>query len=346
MSFDTDTSDDRSRVLLIGMGVTTATALESLVERFDVVGLVRAFAPEADACDATVRDALARGVRVYPDTSLKAVRSHVSDLKPDCVVVSSYGRILPADLLAQSRFVNVHYAPLPQYRGRANVNWALINGEPCAGISIHTIVPGLDAGNLLFQQTIPIAETDTVADLYERLNAIQRDALGDAVARFLAGDEGLPQDERRATYGCTRIPEDGEIDWTASTTTIHRLVRALVAPFPGAFTYWQGSRLRIWRAAPFADAPRYDGRVPGRVVSFSKKEGFVDVLTGDGVLRLWEVQLDDQPPVAASAVISSVQHTLGLRTADLLARIEQLERRLAELTTLQATRALPVPNGH
>jgi len=338
-------SSERTKVLLIGFGPTTASALDSLIERFDVVGLVR------DGEDAVCQRAQGLRITVYADGSLKALDALVSELQPACVVVSSFDRILPAALIARSRFVNVHYAPLPQYRGRANVNWALINGEQQAGISIHTIVPGLDAGNILYQQTIPIHDRDTVGDLYDRLNAIQRQELGRTVQRFLDGDAGAPQDEREATYGCTRLPEDGEIDWAAPTAAIDRLVRALTPPYPGAFTYLDRRSLRVWRAEPVRDAPRYVGRIPGRVVGCSKRYGFADVLTGDGVLRLHEVQLAGADRVCAAEVITSTRTTLGLRPSDLLRRIDELEARLAALSATAARNgvtpvAQPVTGHH
>lgn len=316
---------DRTRVFMIGLGVTASSALEALAEKFEVVGVVRAVLPNPGCRDEVIALASKLDLPVYHDTSLRTVRTLIENLHPDCVVVSSYDRILPADLLAQSRFINVHYAPLPEYRGRANVNWAIINGEKVAGISIHHMVPGLDAGNILFQETIRIGDTDTVATLYERLNAIQRRELGEAVTQLLAGAEGTPQDESRASYGCTRLPEDGEINWCWETTAIDRLIRALVLPYPGAFTWFEGRRLTIWSARPVADELRFAGRVPGRIVAISKSNGSVDVLTGDGVLRLFEVQHDNENRVPAASIIKSVKVTLGLRVADLLKRIEQLE---------------------
>src|SRR5205085_5985471 len=86
-----------------------------------------------------------------------------------------------------------------------------------------------------------------------------------------------------------RLPSDGEIDWSADTIAIDRLIRALSPPFPGAFTYFEGRELTISRAAPRLDAPAYDGRIPGRIVARSPDEGWVDVLTGDGVIRLIEI---------------------------------------------------------
>ena len=308
------------RILLIGQGITTLSALQSLLERFDVVGMVRS----SDAGDAAIRLAESSGVSLFADTSLAGATYAIKQTEPDAVVVSSYDRILPADLISARPFVNVHYAPLPRYRGRATVNWAIINGESRCAISIHSLVAGLDAGGILFQQFVPIGPSDTVTDLYEQLNAIQRDALAGAVARRLHGDEGQPQEESQATYACTRLPEDGEIDWSASTEAADRLVRALTDPFPGAFT-WLGLRRLVIRRAEPCRAPRYEGRVPGRVVRVDRSAGVVDVLTGDGVLRLHEVALDGGPPQRAADLITSVRQTLGLSVARLAAVLEARE---------------------
>lgn len=310
------------RVLLIGQGITAGSALQSLLGRFEVVGVIR----KNDPGDDVIRFADSSGVTLFPDTSLAGVARAIERTDPHAVVVSSYDRILPADLISGRPFVNVHYAPLPRYRGRATVNWAILNGESHCAISIHALAPGLDAGGILFQRAVPIGSADTVTDLYRRLNAIQRDELADAVARRLDGDEGVPQDESRATYTCTRLPDDGEIDWAAPTQTVHRLVRALTDPFPGAFTWLGLRRLVIRRAEPCGEM-RYEGRIPGRVVRVDRSTGVVDVLTGDGVLRLREVDLDGAGPQRAADVITSVRQTLGLSTAELITALDRREAR-------------------
>jgi methionyl-tRNA formyltransferase len=181
---------------------------------------------------------------------------------------------------------------------------------------------------MLYQQRIPIGADDTVEDLYIKLNGVQREVLGETVARYISGYEGEPQDETAATYGCARVPDDGEINWSDSTRQIYALVRALAPPYPGAHTYLDARRITILRASPLANAPRYAGRIPGRVVGRSRQKGHVDVLTGDGALRIYEVMAGDSVAGPASAFIGSTRQTLGLRTADLLARIELLESRL------------------
>ena len=323
------------RVFLLGMGPTAVTALESLAARFQVLAVIR---DGSAAPDPAVQGRAAElGVPVRPVDHAE-LENIIAQAQPDCVVISSYHRIIGPGVIAASKFINVHYSPLPRYRGRANVNWAIINGEREAAITIHTIVPELDAGNILYQEAIKIGPDDTVGDLYDRLNSLQRDNLGDAVARHLDGYAGIPQDESQATYGCTRVPADGEIDWSATTAKIYALIRALSPPYPGAHTYLGTRRLTIARARPVDGPPRYVGRVPGRVVGRAR-DAFVNVLSGDGALRIFEVSEQDGPVTPAAAVITSTKQTLGLRTADLLARLEELERRLSDLQAATARTA-------
>jgi methionyl-tRNA formyltransferase len=315
-------------VLLIGLGTTTFTALESLVDHCHVQGLIRNISPGDEELITLTQKA---GIPIFQDTSQSEIKSLVTKLQPDCVVVSSYNQILPQSLIELSTFINVHYSPLPQYRGRANVNWAMINDEPCAAISIHQIEPGLDEGNILFQQLIPIHFNDTISDIYDRLNAIQKQYLGETVVKAHSGYTGIPQNHLEASYGCTRLPEDGEINWSESTRKIDCLIRSLVHPFPGAHTYFQGEKLLIWQAESIENPPKYVGRIPGRIVSRSKTSGYVDVLTSDGVLRLLEVQLAGQDKTAAANIIKSVKTTLGLRMPELLNRIQILEKQIIQL---------------
>jgi methionyl-tRNA formyltransferase len=313
----------RPRVLLVGYGPTTRTALEGLLDTFDVVTLVRG------GDDDVTTAAAAAGVPVAQPQSPSELAQLVEQLSPDCTVVSSYDRILPASLLDRCPFVNVHYAPLPEYRGRANVNWAIINRETHAAVTVHTMAPGLDAGGILAQERVPIAPRETIGSLYQRLNDIQRRILPPAVRCRLSGDEGETQDESRATYGCTRVPADGEIDWRVGSDEIDALIRAVAAPYPGAFTFLGLRKVWVLDAEPAPHSRRYVGRIPGRLIATSATDGWTDVLTGDGVLRIHRVRCDGEELPAASVLRGSRQ-TLGIRTSDLLERIADLERQLVE----------------
>ena len=266
---------------------------------------------------------------MHSDLSIEGVERVVIQNSPDCVVVSSYDRILPSRILGHCRFVNVHYAALPEYRGRANVNWAIINGEPETAITIHVIAPGLDAGNILYQQRVPIGPDDTVRDLYTKLNEVQREVLGETVARYISGYEGEPQDETAATYGCTRIPGDGEINWASSTKQIYALIRALSPPYPGAHTYLDARRITVLRAVPAHECAALC-RPHSRAGWWAGHAGTatwtcLPAMACSGSTKWLRIT---PLPGQASAFIGSTKQTLGLRTADLLARIELLESRL------------------
>jgi methionyl-tRNA formyltransferase len=318
-----------ANVILIGLGITTHSALQSLLSTCNVQAVVRTL-DTSNPDDPVIALAQQAGIPIFSDVSQAAIKSLLFKFQPDCVVVSSYNQILPPALIQLSTFINVHYSPLPQYRGRANVNWAIINDEPYAAITIHRITPELDEGNILFQQLVLIRSSDTVADIYNQLNEIQQQHLGHTVLNGLNGNEGVPQDNSEATYCCTRLPEDGEIDWSASTRSIDCSVRALVAPFPGAYTYFQGEKMWIWKTKS-VHYPPYVGRIPGRVVGRSKTEGYIDVLTGDGILRIYEVQVEGRDKATAANVIKSVKSTLGLQKSDLLNRIQLLEQEIIRL---------------
>ena len=219
------------RILLLGMGPTALTALESLAQRFHVVGVVRSLA-DAPEDQLIAGRAAELSVPVQTDVdpaSVERVIDGRTGVHGDVVGQQDPG----PSVLARSRFVNVHYAALPRYRGRANVNWAIINGEPETAITVHAIHPGVDEGNILFQESVPLGPDDTVAEVYQRLNEVQRRELGATVERFLSGFAGVPQDKAESSYGCTRVDGDGEIHWSSSTRDVYALVRALAPPYPG-----------------------------------------------------------------------------------------------------------------
>ncbi len=319
------------KVLLFGMGPTALYALEGLAERFEVVAIVRDVKPGSEGDDEVWKRAEALGIPVVTDITMANVERLTAELRPDCAVVSSYDQVLPPRILALSRFVNVHYAPLPRYRGRAVVNWAVINGETEFAITIHVIAPGLDAGNILYQRRVPIGPDDTVGELYAAWNEHLRADLADVVDRHIDGYEGEKQDESAAVYGCTRVPSDGEINWSDSTDRIYALIRSLGPPYPWAYTFLNTRRIQVTKAEPLRDARSYIGRVPGRIVDRSRASGYVDVLTGDGVLRIHEVIADGLANGPAIAAIKSTRQTLGLRAEDLLPRIEALEEQIRQL---------------
>lgn len=318
-------------ILLIGFGITSCSALESLVSKVRVSGVVRDLVSATNEDESIVQLARLSNIPIFSYLSLSEIKNLIEKMQPDCVVVSSYEKVLPPSILKLSKFINVHYSPLPRYRGRSSVNWAMINDESHAAITIHQISPEPYGGNILFQQAIPIALDDTIGDLYERLNGLQREHLGETVIQLLKGYTGRRQEREWATYGCARLSEDDEIQWSDSTRKIDCLIRALTPPFTGAFTYYRAKKIFIREAIPMGDPPFYVGRIPGRIVNLSRSDGYIDVLTGDGILRIRKVQLEGGEITDAAKIIPSLKSTLGLQKSELLKRIHELEQELVEL---------------
>lgn len=171
-------------------------------------------------------------------------------LAPDVIVIWSYSMILPAAVIEVPRrgCVNVHGGLLPGYRGPHVLQWAIINGECETGVTLHHVDAGIDTGPVIAEERFPIGPEDDAG--------VVRGKLRDAGSRLLrqwwpaiaAGTAPrVPQDESRARYYSLRTPEDGRIDWSASAASIHNLVRALAAPWPGAFTLLGRDRLVLRR---------------------------------------------------------------------------------------------------
>lgn len=226
----------------------------------------------------------------------------------------------------------VHDSLLPDYRGFAPLNWAIINDEPKTGVSLFRISERMDGGEILLQREVPIGPSHTAPEVY--LGVCEATvAVVLAGYRLLADGHESPRSQDYATgsFTCARTPDDGCIDWTRSSRQIYNLVRALTFPYPGAYTHYRGQRLIVVSAEEVPNPPVYRGRIPGRVIRFVPSQG-AEVLTGDGILRLISVSTDGHTIMPAGDVIRSVKTGLGLTVSDLEQRVLELERRLEAMT--------------
>jgi len=158
-------------------------------------------------------------------------------LEPDLILVDSYSMLLAPEVLAVARrdALNVHGALLPAYRGANPTQWALLNDARETGVTIHVMSAEFDAGDVVAERRVPIRFDDTWVDIHGRIAEATEALLAEQLPGILAGAyERHPQDPALARHFRRRTPDDGWIDWDAGVLAIYNLVRALVAPNPGA----------------------------------------------------------------------------------------------------------------
>ena len=219
----------------------------------------------------------------------------------DVMVVVAFGQILPKEILEMTPYgcINVHASLLPKYRGAAPIQWAIIEGEEVTGVTTMQMDEGLDTGDMILKTEVPVAADETGESLHDKLAAAGA-AL--CVETLKALEDGTAvrekQGESPTAYAKMLTKELGDIDWAEPAVKIERLVRGLNS-WPSAYTHWNGKVMKIWRAA--AEVAETADVQPGTVVSV-ERESFA-VQTGDGVLRVLEVQMPGKKRMDAGAFL-------------------------------------------
>ena len=209
-------------------------------------------------------------------------------LSPEVIVVVAYGRILPPDILSIPKHgcINVHASLLPKYRGAAPIHWAIINGEKQTGITIMHMDEGLDTGDMILKEAIPINEDDTVGGVHDRLSFLGARLLVKTLDLLGRGQAPRMPQVGEPSYAPMLKSGDELIKWDSPARDIYNLVRGM-NPWPGARTYLSGKVLKIWRATVLAEGETT--LKPGQVLSCSR-DGII-VGAANGRLVITELQL-------------------------------------------------------
>ena len=237
----------------------------------------------------------------------KRFASRIADLKPDLLITAAYGRILGRSLLATPLLgcLNVHASLLPKLRGAAPINWAIINGDEEAGVSIMAMEEGLDTGPVYRSTAVQIGPQETAGDLTGRLAE-----LGSAVLMEVLGKieeiEPVPQDHSLATYAPALRKNDGRMDWAESAAALHAHVRGM-HPWPCASTLLEGQPIKV-HGARVVSSNGIAGKA-GEVTAHTA-DG-VDVACGKGVLRLTALQLPGKKRLDAARFITGCKIESG-----------------------------------
>jgi methionyl-tRNA formyltransferase len=238
------------------------------------------------------------GLPITQPESIKnndSFRAQLTALNPQAIIVVGYGRIIPQWMLDLPPLgnINLHASLLPKYRGAAPIQWAIARGETVTGVTTMKIDAGLDTGDILQQQEIPIAPNDTAETLAPKLAAVGAELMVETLRGLRAGSiHPRPQDHTQATLAPILKKEDGLIDFSRPAGEILNRMRGF-QPWPGAYSRFRNKNLQIWKAAASdRSLPSSQLRVEGDHLLVGCGEGTA--------IELLEVQLEGKKRTLAS----------------------------------------------
>lgn len=291
------------RVVFMGTPDIAATCLEKiLADGFDVVGVyTQPDRPKNRGMKLTASPvkilAQAHNIPVFQpenfreDADVETLRA----LQPDVVAVVAYGRILPQRVLdiPAKGCINIHASLLPEYRGSAPYQWAVLDGRQETGVTAMYLVREMDAGDMIDQVRTPIGPEETAGELLDRLAVLGADLLSRTLRKIEAGTvTATPQDPAKVTYAPMLDKSMCPIDFTKSATKIHDQVRGL-HPWPVATAELAGRRFKI-HACVVAEG----SDAPGTILGLTKT-GLL-VACGEGAIEIRRLQADGGKPMAAT----------------------------------------------
>ncbi|MGQ0563356.1 MAG: methionyl-tRNA formyltransferase [Gemmatimonadota bacterium] len=216
----------------------------------------------------------------------------IRHLAPEISVVIAYGQILTREVLEipEKGSINAHASLLPELRGAAPINWAIVRGYQKTGVTVMRMVEKMDAGPMLFQVEEPIGPDGTATDLWTRLSEISAAALVESLALIESGQVSeQPQDDARATFAPRITREDARVGWDADAASIANLMRGMDA-VPGAWTLHRAAELKVFRPLPLPGESHK--AAPGTILEADEldaERGMV-VACGDGAIAIREVK--------------------------------------------------------
>jgi methionyl-tRNA formyltransferase len=251
------------------------------------------------------------GLLVLQPSKLKdpAFLGKLKELAPDIIVVAAYGKILPKEILDLPKHgcLNVHASLLPKFRGAAPINWAIISGEKETGITIMQMDEGMDTGDILLQEAVPIEPEETAGTLHDKLSSLGARLIVEALDLLREG-KLVPrkQPEEGVSYAPILKKEDGWIDFSRPAEELACLIRGL-DPWPSAYTSFRGKRLKVFSPQVIEEVTKAPA---GTIVGL---KGGLIVATRRGLLRIKELQPEGKRRMSAEEFIRGYRPEIGER---------------------------------
>ena len=201
----------------------------------------------------------------------------MKELNPDVIVVVAFGQIIPKEILHMPKYgcINVHASLLPAYRGAAPIQWAVITGEKCTGVTSMQMDAGIDTGDMLLSKSVDIGENETAEELHDRLSVLGAEVMRETISALQAGElHPVKQDDKQSTHAPILTKELSKIDWNDTAQHIHDKIRGLYS-WPGATCEFKGKVIKI-------HSSRLAGECSGKPGEVSESDKRLVVCCGDG----------------------------------------------------------------
>ncbi len=311
------------RILFMGTPDFALESLKALYEaKYDIIGVVtNVDKPKGRGMKmvaSPVKEyAIEKKLQVYQPVKVRnnpEFLEEVKKLNPDLICVVAYGKILPQELLDIPKYgcVNVHGSLLPEYRGAAPIQWAVLNGDKKTGVTTMFMNAGMDTGDMILKEEVEIGDDETTGELWDRLKMIGANLLIKTVKKIEDGTATRTKQPEEGTMAPMLSKEMAKIDWENKTAQeIKNLVRGL-NPIMGAYTFLDGKKIKFWKVQTltenellekFQELKEYKyhlNKMQAGTVLFSDEKRGLFIKANEGILQVLEIQGENSKRMAIS----------------------------------------------
>ena len=302
------------KVVFMGTPEFSVPILASLIENTKVVGVVtqpdKMVGRGKKVKYSKIKEvALFHNILVLQPNNIKNEYQEILNLKPDIIITCAYGQIIPKVILDYPRYgcINVHASLLPKLRGGAPIHHAIIDGYQETGITIMYMDVGMDSGDIIAYQKIPIELSDTYQTLHDKLSLLGSSLLIETLPSIVSGEnQRIKQNQDEVTYGYNIKREEEKLDFNSSMLVVYNKIRGL-NPDPGSYFLLNGKTVKVYGAS-MIDDDTYQEKQNGEIVKVSKEGIYVKV--SDGLIKITEIKMEGKKQMTVASFLNGNKENL------------------------------------
>lgn len=302
------------KVVFMGTPEFSVPILASLIENTKVVGVVtqpdKMVGRGKKVKYSKIKEvALFHNILVLQPNNIKNEYQEILNFEPDIIITCAYGQIIPKVILDYPRYgcINVHASLLPKLRGGAPIHHAIIDGYQETGITIMYMDVGMDSGDIIAYQKIPIELSDTYQTLHDKLSLLGSSLLIETLPSIVSGEnQRIKQNQDEVTYGYNIKREEEKLDFNSSMLVVYNKIRGL-NPDPGSYFLLNGKTVKVYGAS-MIDDDTYQEKQNGEIVNVSKEGIYVKV--SDGLIKITEIKMEGKKQMTVASFLNGNKENL------------------------------------